>query len=95
MQISGQAGNFKPENNKNLDDYIVWSNMTAYWLDIQGFKKMTDENKTKVDHNNKMDVVARGVILSTTFLMIIVLIVWKLKARINAIQRTPIGLALG
>ena len=63
MQISGQLGNFESENNKNLDDYVVWSNMKAYWLDIQGLKKVTEENKTKVDWNNRMIVIARCTII--------------------------------
>ena len=95
MQISGQAGNFEQENNKNLDDYVVCSNMGAYWSDIQALNKVTGENKVNMEWNNKMDVVARGVILSTTFLGTIGLIVWKLKARTHAIQRIPVEIGLG
>ena len=95
MQICGQAENFEPENNKNLDDYMVWSNILAYWADIQALKKVTRENKVSMEWNGKMDVIARGVILSTTFLVIIGLIVWKLKSRISAIQRRPVEIGLG
>ena len=75
MQIYCQAGNFEPAKNKNLDDYVVWSNEQAYWMDIQALKKITAANKVSMEWNSKMDVVARGFILSTTFLVTIGLIV--------------------
>ena len=81
MSFKGQLGNFQPEGDKTLDDYIYQKDLCRYFFDIRKVRDDMQKNREEVENNTYKDEITRGSLGGISVMATLLLILWRFRRR--------------
>ena len=93
MSIGRSANYFSPAEGKSGADYVIWSKLETYWIQIQAIKRDVTNNDVEIQGNGRWDLGTRLFILGFGMMITVGAALWQMKNRIGRVTRLGGGFA--